>query len=62
VLGYRIYRSTSPGTEILLLDVGAVTSYRDTANAPGTRYYYTIRAFNVMGDGPLAAESNAVAK
>ncbi len=62
VLGYWIYRSTSPGTETFLLAVGNITSYRDTANTPGVRYYYKVLAFNNMGQGQLSTESTAIAK
>jgi fibronectin type 3 domain-containing protein len=62
VTGYRIYRSTSSGTETFLVAVAAVTGYRDTANTVGVRYYYRITAVNIAGEGPLSSESSAVAK
>ncbi|HEX5823475.1 MAG TPA: fibronectin type III domain-containing protein, partial [Candidatus Limnocylindrales bacterium] len=62
ITGYRIYRSTSPGTETFLVAVGNVLSYVDTANSRGVRYYYKITAVNVRGEGPLSSEANARAK
>jgi subtilisin family serine protease/fibronectin type 3 domain-containing protein len=62
VTGYRIYRSTSSGTEVFLIAVGSVTSYRDNATSKNTRYYYRIAAVNAVGEGGLSAEASAVAK
>ncbi len=62
ISGYRIYRSTSSGTETFLVAVGVVTSYTDTATTAGTRYYYKVAAVNAVGTGPLSAESNARAR
>ncbi len=62
ISGYRIYRSTSSGTETFLVAVGVVTTYTDTATTAGTRYYYKVAAVNAVGTGPLSAESNARAR
>ena len=62
VTGYRIYRSTSSGTEAFLVAVGNVTSYTDTATTAGVRYFYKVQAVNAVGQGALSSESSAIAK
>ena len=59
VTGYRIYRSTSSGTETLLASPsGTGTSYTDTSAANGTTYYYKVSALNAIGEGPLSNEAS----
>jgi fibronectin type 3 domain-containing protein len=60
VTGYKIYRSTSSGTEVLLVAVGNVTSYVDKATTKGVRYYYWVTAVNVLGEGPASSEVTAI--
>jgi len=62
ITGYRIHRSTSTGTEVFLVAVGNVTSYRDTSNVRGVPYYYVIEAVNAVGQSPRSSESTAIAK
>jgi titin len=63
ITGYRIYRSTSPGTETLLTTVSATArTYRDASTARNRRYYYVIRAVNAAGTGPASAEVTAIAR
>ena len=62
ITGYRIYRSTSPGTEILFATVGAVLKYKDTATTKGMVYYYNVVAVSAMGDGAFSNEASAVAR
>ena len=62
VTSYRVYRSTTSGTNRTL--VGTVTSrtFDDTTGlTPGTRYYYVVTAVNQAGEGPASAEVSAVA-
>ncbi len=57
VTGYRIYRSTTSGAEVLLASVGTVTSYEDT-NAPNSgTVYYLVSAVNGVGEGPFSSEA-----
>ena len=58
---YKIYRSTSPGTEVLYA-VGSGTSVRDTGTTRGVRYYYRVSAVNAGGEGPLSNEASAIAR
>ena len=60
ILGYTVYRSNSSGTEVLLAEVGNVTSYEDHAIARGQTYYYTVSAENVMGEGPRSDELEVI--
>jgi titin len=62
VTGYRIYRSTTTGTEVFLVAVGNVTSYIDRATSRGVRYFYKITAVNAVGEGARSAEVNALAR
>src|SRR5262249_22107174 len=40
ITGYKLYRSTSSGTETLLTTLGNVTTYTDSGLTAGTTYYY----------------------
>jgi subtilisin len=62
ITGYRIYRSTTSGSESFLTAVGVVTTYKDTATKKGTRYYYIVRAVNAVGEGPASAQASAIAR
>jgi hypothetical protein len=59
ITGYRIQRGTSPGGEIFLQSVGAVTSFLDPGLTNGTTYYYTVTAVNTIGEGPPSNEASA---
>jgi hypothetical protein len=61
VSGYRVYRGTSPGGEVLLASVGAVSGFTDSGVSNGVSYYYRVSAVNVAGEGPLSVEVGAVA-
>jgi predicted phage tail protein len=62
ITSYRIYRSTTSGTETFLATVtGSTTSYKDTATKRGIRYYYIVRAVNAVGEGPSSTEANSIA-
>jgi hypothetical protein len=56
VTGYRIYRGTSSGGATLLVTVGAVLSFTDTAVANGATYWYQVSAVSAAGEGPRSAE------
>jgi hypothetical protein len=62
ITGYRIYRSTSPGTTTFYANVGTGTSVRDTGTTRGVRYYYRLSAVSAAGEGPLSNEASAVAR
>ncbi len=62
ITGYRLYRSTSPATEVFLVAVGTVSTYRDTANSRGFGYYYVVTAVNAVGESARSSESTAIAK
>jgi fibronectin type 3 domain-containing protein len=60
-LSYHVWRSTS-GTSTLIADLGTtVRSYSDTSVVPGTMYYYTVTASNVIGVGAAVGPSSVVA-
>ena len=56
ITGYRVYRSTASGGEILLTTLGAVTSWTDTGLTNGTTYYYKVTALNSVGESALSNE------
>jgi len=64
ITSYRVYRSTSSGTETLLTSggcsgLGAVTSCMDAGLTPGQAYYYKVTAVNAIGEGPQSNEATA---
>jgi hypothetical protein len=59
ITGYKVYRGTSPGGEVLLDSVGVGTAYTDTAVTNGTTYYYKVSAENALGEGPQSNEASA---
>ena|GEM_PF-4355267 len=56
VIGYKIYRGTTPGDETYLTTVGNVTSYEDGSIANGVTYYYKVSAINGVGESPTSSE------
>jgi fibronectin type 3 domain-containing protein len=60
IKGYRVYRSTSPGTETPQMDIGNMQRYIDGNLNNGQPYYYKVSAVNSMGEGPLSNEASAV--
>src|SRR5205807_33884 len=59
ITNYKIYRSSSSGTEGLLTTVGSVTSYTDTGLASGNTYFYKVTAVNSVGTSPQSNEVSA---
>jgi len=59
IIGYKIYRGTSPGNETLLIIVGNVLTYNDTGLMNGQTYYYRVSALNGVGVGELSEEVSA---
>jgi fibronectin type 3 domain-containing protein len=62
VTGYIVYRGTAPGNETQLTRVGNLTTYKDTAAARGTTYYYQVAAVNSVGTGAKSNEASAAAR
>lgn len=59
ITNYRIYRGTSPGTEVLLSELGNVLSYIDSGLTDGQTYYYKVSAVTNVGEGPKSNEASA---
>ena len=59
ISGYKVYRSTSSGTEALYKTLGNVTSYSDTGVTNGTTYYYKVTAVNAVGESTTSNEDSA---
>lgn len=62
ITNYKIYRSTSSGSETLLATAGNATSYNDTAASSGTTYFYKVTAVNSGGESAQSNEANATLK
>src|SRR5439155_332826 len=59
--GYKIYRSTSSGTETGYVNLGNVNSYTNTGLTPGVTYFYKVAAINAVGVSPQSNEASATA-
>jgi titin len=59
VTGYKVYRSTTSGSETLLMSLGNVTSWTDTTAANGTTYWYQVTAVNANGESARSSEVSA---
>src|SRR5439155_734149 len=59
ITGYKIYRSTSSGTETGYVSLGNVTSYTNTGLTNGITCFYRVRAVNSVGISPLSNEASA---
>jgi fibronectin type 3 domain-containing protein len=58
ITSYKIYRSTTSGTELFLTSTGS-TSFNDTGRTNGTTYFYKVSAVNGIGEGPQSNEASA---
>src|SRR4029079_6079679 len=59
ITGYKLYRGTSSGGEILWANLGTATSWTDTGASNGTTYYYQLSAVNSVGEGSRSSERSA---
>src|SRR5437867_3533857 len=59
ITGYKIYRSTSSGSETGYVTLGNVTSYTNTGLTNGVTYFYKVRAVNSVGLSLLSNEASA---
>src|SRR5207245_1271569 len=57
---YKIYKSTTSGTEVYLTTRGNVTSYTDLAVTNGITYFYQVTALNSLGESPRSNEASAI--
>jgi fibronectin type 3 domain-containing protein len=65
ISGYRIYRSTSTGTETQFVTVtcsSSSCSYNDSNTTRNQTYYYKVAAYNAVGQAALSNESSARAR
>ena len=54
---YKIYRSTTQGSQGTLIGSSPTTSYTDGTVVNGTTYYYEVTAVNPAGEGPASTQS-----
>ena len=59
ITNYRIYRGTSSGAEIFLIEVGNTLSYTDGGLTNGITYYYQASALNSVGESIRSNETHA---
>jgi fibronectin type 3 domain-containing protein len=52
---YQVFRGTSAGSLAKIAAGITTTSYADTSAVPGVDYFYSVRAVNVAGIGPVAS-------
>ena len=63
ITGYRVYRSTSSGTETLLTSVWPARRVTPTRQCRcGSVYYYRVAAVNSFGAGAMCAEVHGTAR
>ncbi len=60
ITGYNVYRGDSPSTLSLLVSLGVVTSYEDTGLSNGHQFYYSISAFNAVGEGDACSAVSCI--
>jgi parallel beta-helix repeat protein len=56
VTGYKVYRNEIPGVPEFKADVGTALKYKDKNLNPGTTYYYSVSAFNAIGESKISEE------
>jgi fibronectin type 3 domain-containing protein len=54
---YKVYRSTTQGTQGSGIGSTGTLSFTDTTAANGTTYYYVVTASNSAGEGPASTQS-----
>ncbi|MGA1848733.1 MAG: fibronectin type III domain-containing protein, partial [Thermoplasmatota archaeon] len=54
ILGYKVYRGTSPGGETLAVELEDITFYRDSTPTKGVPYYYRVTAFNSVAESEMS--------
>lgn len=59
ISNYRIYRGTTSGGEVFLVEIGNVLTHLDTGLTNGQMYCYKVSAVNAIGEGPLSNEACA---
>jgi len=57
--GYRVYRSTSSGSQGSSIATPTGASYTDTSVTNGTTYYYIVTATNTGGESAASSQVNA---
>jgi hypothetical protein len=59
ITNYIIYRGTSSDDMPVLVELGNVLSYNDSAVTNDITYFYAISAKNILGEGPKTMDINA---
>ena len=61
ITGYRVYRRPETSTQkSLIASLGAQTIFDDFTAAPGVKYFYSVSAVNVAGEGSTCGEVTPV--
>ena len=58
ITNYKIFKSTSSGTETLFATTENMTLYNDTSVTNGQTYFYTVTAVNSVGESPQSNETS----
>jgi fibronectin type 3 domain-containing protein len=59
ITGFNVYRGPTSENKTLLVTLGVLTTYTDTAVVNGTTYYYEVSALNTVGEGAPSEERSA---
>lgn len=62
ITNYNLYRGQSAGSETLLITLGNVLTYTDTAVTNGNTYFYQASAVNSVGESSKSNEDSALPK
>jgi len=59
IINYKIYRGTSPSSEIYLTTIGNILTYTNSGWTNGQLYYYKVSAVNIIAEGNLSVKVHA---
>ena len=60
VTGYKVYRGTTAGSEVLVATLGNVLAWQDSGRTQGVTYHYKVTAVNAIGESPFSNGASAV--
>ncbi len=60
ITGYKVFRGTSPGGEVLLATLGVVLTFTSTGLTNGQSYYFKVAAINMVGTGANSTEASTM--
>ncbi|UCE10911.1 MAG: right-handed parallel beta-helix repeat-containing protein [Candidatus Thorarchaeota archaeon] len=58
LLGYRVYRGSTPYNYEMLVEIGPLTTFADSSILPDRMYFYVVTAFNGLLEGESSSSVN----